>query len=123
MKTLTLDYSTIHSDATALLRAYDIPLDGFAESLISNPESILGTRDQRMEHLKSVLAQHVPQGDDYYALADDAEALDKALIPWRRSMELILDIEGVSTDSVSITAVRHIGDAMVVRIQPLEDNL
>lgn len=120
MKTLTLDYSAIQRDAIALLRAYDIPLDGFAENLLTHPDSLLGHREVRVEHLESVLAQHVPQGSEYYELTNDADFLDRALIPWRNSVERILDLEGIATENVSLTVERHIGDAVVVAVRHLE---
>jgi hypothetical protein len=120
MKTLTLDYGAIQRDAVSLLRAYDIPLKDFAENLLTNPESLLSHREVRMEHLESVLAQHVPQGRDYYALTSDADLLDRALIPWRNTVDRIMDLEGIATESVSLTVERHIGDAVVVAVRHLD---
>ena len=114
MKTITLDYEAIPGQAQALLRAYDIPLEGFAESLVTHPDAIVGHREVRMEHLENILAMHVPQGHDYYELTTDAETLDNALIPWRNSVDRILDMEGIVTESAVLTVERHVGNAVVV---------
>lgn len=117
---ITIDFGTIQGDARALLRAYDIPLDGLAESLLANAPSLTGDTEDRLEHLEAILAEHAPGGSDYYALREDAATLDDALIPWRQLLEGVLAQEQLDPYS-TVFVVKHLyPDAIMFLAQPME---
>lgn len=122
-KMITLDDSCITPQAISLLKAYDIPFEHFIDALLASNDSLLGGRQERIPVLENILALHVPQGSDYYALSDDANLLDRALTPWRSMIERVRLDQGFQPyQDVKLDVIRHVPDGVVLRISTLPED-